>query len=762
MRKIIALPAFWLVFVVTAQAQFAGYVNHGLVGVGRVPAMAFDGLGPGVDTMGSIFSAMAFAPETWSRTGDDMVGFSHHGTLYGMPDRGYRGGRFGFKPRFHAFQISLTPYYGHAATNQTQISLALSTTTLFDDGTGPPWTGHPGDDPAATDFPRSSEAGLGLGRRSMDPSDLTRTRDGGFFVSDEYGPFIYRFDSNGVLRATFMPPDAWIPKRGPAYGSRTNDFSMSQEPDSGRANNDGFEGIALSPDGTRLFAMLQSPLVQDGGLDDGARNTRLLVFDADPGSSSYGEPVAAYVHQLTLNGNGSGTRRTVACGILAINNHQLLVMERDQRGADSGTTQPILYKTVVLVDLSGATNILHTGYSLEAGAPGQVSLPLDKLPADARPVRRQDFVNLLEPDGLARFGLNVNMQAPDSNTLPIKWEGLALMPLHDPGAPNDCLLLVGCDNDFAAPVVYQDGMAVGVNETVVDNLILAFRVTLPGGPFSVHQPYPLSQGPYRFHEWQPDERSGTYPPHIVFQQITNSPDPDLAAEMDSLWTLPYDLASRSRINGLGEEGFAFLNTANAQEADGAGYLGAAVLALDTRDVERFRVTWTGGTVLPNSRVYGIRLQYRIGEEGPFTDVLDAQGNPVEYIRNPLAGHAVSIGPVTLPAATGEQPVVHLRWKYYHISGVSGSRAQLRVGDIRVSAAEPPPRLTAALSDDQGTLQLRFRSEDGCSYQLQYNYDVRDPEWNPLGPPVNGNGGTVALTAEFYGDPQRFYRLSVSP
>jgi hypothetical protein len=70
--------------------------------------------------------------------------------------------------------------------------------------------------------------------------------------------------------------------------------------------------------------------------------------------------------------------------------------------------------------------------------------------------------------------------------------------------------------------------------------------------------------------------------------------------------------------------------------------------------------------------------------------------------------------VTLPAATGEQPFVQLRWKYYHISGASGSRAQLRVGDIRVSAAEPPPRLTATLSDEQRVLQLQFRSEDGGS------------------------------------------------
>ena len=83
--------------------------------------------------------------------------------------------------------------------------------------------------------------------------------------------------------------------------------------------------------------------------------------------------------------------------------------------------------------------------------------------------------------------------------------------------------------------------------------------------------------------------------------------------MDSLWTLPYNLTSRSRINGLGTNGFAFINTGNPQASAGAGYVGAAVLALDTLGKENIRVAWTGGTVVTNERVYGIRLQYRVGD-----------------------------------------------------------------------------------------------------------------------------------------------------
>ena len=53
------------------------------------------------------------------------------------------------------------------------------------------------------------------------------------------------------------------------------------------------------------------------------------------------------------------------------------------------------------------------------------------------------------------------------------------MPLHDPAAPDDYLLLVGCDNDFGATTVYHNGVVVGTNALVTDHILLAYRVTLP-------------------------------------------------------------------------------------------------------------------------------------------------------------------------------------------------------------------------------------------------------------------------------------------
>ncbi len=198
------------------------------------------------------------------------------------------------------------------------------------------------------------------------------------------------------------------------------------------------------------------------------------------------------------------------------------------------------------------------------------------------------------------------------------------------------------------------------------------------------EPFPLSDGPYKFNEWSPDSPAGTYPAHMVFEQVQQS-DPTLAVEMDGVWELGYDLTSRSRINGLGANGISFINTANAQDVEGAGYLGSAVLALATQGEENIRVQWTAGTVTPNSRVYGLRLQYRVGAAGAFEDVLADDGRPLEYIRSELAGHVQSFGPVTLPAAIERLPYVELRWKYYHVLGDSGPRAELSLDDILVAS-----------------------------------------------------------------------------
>jgi hypothetical protein len=216
-----------------------------------------------------------------------------------------------------------------------------------------------------------------------------------------------------------------------------------------------------------------------------------------------------------------------------------------------------------------------------------------------------------------------------------------------------------------------------------------------GSPFNLSEPEPhvLSAGDYVLLGWDPAAPAGTYPAAMRFwtHALTDPTLDDLFVED---WSCGYDLANRSRIQGHGAQGFSFINTTSAQfvgVCDGSdpnqtmgetllnGRAGAAVLALNTTGVDDINVEWTGRTIAQNSRVYGLRFQYRVGNGGgdPNTDWLDLD-TPVEYLSN-ATGHAEAFK-TPLPASCSDQPLVQVRWVYYYISG-TGARAQIGLDDI---------------------------------------------------------------------------------
>lgn len=485
-----------------AGEPFAGFENEGLVGVGRVPAAAFDQRGAALETLGGFFSGMAFDPATLRMTDDPARGGVLTGELFGLADRGFGDGAMDYRPRFHTFLAEIVPDYTSWPAAQNQITLRPIATRLFHDEKGADFTGCDAD-PKFTLYPRSfrgdqligeqrTPGSLGAGRRSLDAEGLVLLRDGSLWVADEYGPLLHHFTRDGVLLETLTPPAALLPRKGPRFGARANDFGASVfsaetgQPDSGRADNRGFEGLAITPDEKRLVAALQSPLVQDSGTPAqkaSALFTRLLFFDLEPGSVTRGKVVAEYVYALHRT-NTEGHPQTTLSDLLALNDHQFLALEHD--GFGRGQTKPgpdataPQFKRVVLVEVNGATNLAGTGYDLEKGAPGQLSLPADSLPADITPVTTRDFIDLLDGSQLARFGLNAKShQDSDENTLAEKWEGLAIVPLRDPVHPDDVLLLVGNDNDFKARKVFHEGEIVATNDYALDTMILAYRVALP-------------------------------------------------------------------------------------------------------------------------------------------------------------------------------------------------------------------------------------------------------------------------------------------
>jgi hypothetical protein len=481
-----ALAAIACAASLTTQAQ--PLVNLGLVGVGRLSGDSFDKLGPGVDTLGGTFSGMWLDPATIVHSNGTI-----HATVFGLPDRGFGDGLQDYHPRVQRLAIAITPYFGPGPAAQDQIVIA-NTDTYVLTVNGSTFTGYQPDDTNVLTHPQSLatvimtmgsvvivKPGIGGGKWSLDPEGIAFAQGaagGSWYISDEYGPFIYQFDNTGALLGLLPVPDAYIPRVGTNYPRTINYLTgglVTVATDSGRYNNRGMEGLSITPDGKKLVACLQSPLTQDGENRNPSRNTRILVYDIDPASPTYNTPIAEYVHVLPLSAAEANNRHTPVSEILALSDKKYLILQRDSRGL-GGDAGNFLYKRIVEVDASAASNILGTGYDLEKGAPGQISLPRAGLPSNVVAVTSRDLVDMLNASQLAKYGLNLAPSNQNINTLSEKWEGLGVIPLNDPAAPNDYLLLVGNDNDFRAPIVYHNGVAVGTNEIFSDNVLLAFRV----------------------------------------------------------------------------------------------------------------------------------------------------------------------------------------------------------------------------------------------------------------------------------------------
>ena len=472
-KQVIMVTLLATAFGGRAQAQ--PLVNLGLVGVGRLSGDSFDQLGAGVDTLGGIFSGMWLDPATIVHSNGTI-----HATVFGLPDRGFGDGLTDYHPRVQKLAIAITPYFGPGPVAQDQIVIA-NTDTYVLTVNGSTFTGFQPDDTNVLTHPQSLPGSVGGGKWSLDPEGigfLPSGAGGNWYVSDEYGPFIYRFDNTGSLLGTLPIPDAFIPRVGTNYPRAINYLTgglVTVATDSGRYNNRGMEGLSITPDGKRLVACIQSPLTQDGENRNPSRNTRILVYDLDPASATYHQALAEYVHVLPLSAAEANNRHTPVSEILAFSDTRFLILQRDSRGL-GGDGGNFLYKRIVEVDASAASNILGTGYDLEKGAPGQISLPRAGLPSNVVAVTSRDLVDILNASQLAKYGLNLAPSNQNINTLSEKWEAMGVIPLNDPAAPNDYLLLVGNDNDFRAPVVYHNGVVVGTNAFGSDNVLLAFRI----------------------------------------------------------------------------------------------------------------------------------------------------------------------------------------------------------------------------------------------------------------------------------------------
>jgi hypothetical protein len=158
---------------------------------------------------------------------------------------------------------------------------------------------------------------------------------------------------------------------------------------------------------------MQSPLAQDGG--DGGRANRIVTIDITTGAT----------HEYAYD-NIIGSKAYNSSEILALNDHQFLVLERDGKGLGDGSKAVV--KQVWAVDISGAEDV--------SALSGQAAL-LAKAPS------KQLFLDVAS--ALKSFGLK-------DTEIPAKIEGMAF---GEDVVYNDVVyhtLFIANDNDFLADV----------------------------------------------------------------------------------------------------------------------------------------------------------------------------------------------------------------------------------------------------------------------------------------------------------------------
>ena len=224
-------------------------------------------------------------------------------------------------------------------------------------------------------------------------------------LSDEYGPRVDLFDLAGKRVKKLK-----IPGKFEIDAPSGDAIAEAHDNTQGRQTNGGFEGLAISPDGKSLYAILQKPLLQDGEIEDDkviGQLNRILRIDLESGDTS------EFVYPLE-------SLKTGGSEILCVNERQALVLERDSGAGDKARV-----KRLALIDFDGATDVSEI-----KSLPSQA----DDLPSEIRPVAKRAFLDLLDP----RFGI-VGDQAP------AKIEGLTFGPDLADGRRT---LLVAVDNDF--------------------------------------------------------------------------------------------------------------------------------------------------------------------------------------------------------------------------------------------------------------------------------------------------------------------------
>ncbi len=352
-------------------------------------------------------------------------------TFLALPDRGPNAVSYNaalddtvsYINRFHTIQMTLEPNNSGSGLPFTLTPVLRQTTLLHSllplaYGPGGAAAGGVGRGaPAQNNFLRhyftgrsdnfdpNHDSGFPFDAR-FDTEGIRISNDGlTVFISDEYGPYVYQFlRATGERLRTFTLPKSFYVATPGATGDAETAANTS-----GRVPNKGMEGLAITPDGRTLVGILQNSLIQDAAEGGAAANMlRIVTIDILSGQVTH-----QFSYLLTT---GSGVSE-----LLALNDHEFLVDERDGKGLGDGSKAKV--KQIFKIDLKGAMDVskMDGTNAVAVAVPKMLFL---------------DIVALLEANGIT------------ADQIPSKIEGISFGPDVEVSGQKLHTFWIANDNDF--------------------------------------------------------------------------------------------------------------------------------------------------------------------------------------------------------------------------------------------------------------------------------------------------------------------------
>lgn len=191
---------------------------------------------------------------------------------------------------------------------------------------------------------------LGYDINGLDPEGIAIDKDGNFWISDEYGPFIIKVDKNGKILEKLEP------------GNGLPEIVKHRIP------NRGIEGLTIDKNGN-IYAAVQSTLNVDGKIKDTAIFTRVLKINPDT------KEVKTFAYPIDKNYKSNSAAKIG--DIYAVDENKLLIIEQ---GKQKGKMENLIY----LVDFSKADDITTLGNLESKGNDLKIKLGEKKLVVDLR------------------------------------------------------------------------------------------------------------------------------------------------------------------------------------------------------------------------------------------------------------------------------------------------------------------------------------------------------------------------------------------